>query len=218
VIACDRRQLVRHFLPRIREAFLDDHHAEAPADPEKGPAAWVSSLVPEATVPRGPGTRLRLLGAGRLVPPRLTPLGIRLLALLWALIVGQAAVAGNLATREEGPSPSNSVQTATTGKAQSGSPDRVDRLGCGWTLRWHKRLHAFPRIAPLDDPNDDETSDDPNDDDDAWDDLNGDDETDGPIIAWFRETVHHRYAPEYAPITWTAPPSLPFLMQRRLRC
>src|SRR5262245_50974368 len=98
-------------------------------------------LVPEAPVPRGAGTRLRMPAGARLVPRRLTPLGIRLVALLWALIVGQAAVAGHLATREEGPSPSNSVQNATTGQDQSGHGGRAPRFGCGWTLRWHKRLH-----------------------------------------------------------------------------
>jgi hypothetical protein len=69
-----------------------------------------------------------------------------------------------------------------------------------------------------DDPYDNETSDDPNDDDDAWDDLNGYEDSDVPIIAWYWETVPHPNVPAGAPLTWNAPLSPPFLTLQRLRC
>jgi hypothetical protein len=218
VVACDRRQLVRHFLPRIRTAFLGDHDAEAPADPERGPARRVSSLGPEVPVPIGTGTRHGRLAAVCLVPLRLTPLGIRLVALLWALILGQASVAGNLSVREEVPPPDNSVPAAATGWVPSGSADSLAGSENKGSLRPHKRFHAFPRIPRGNDPNDDETSDDPNDDDDAWDDLNAHDDTDVPMLAWLQETVPFLIAPECAPAIRPVPPSPPFLTPQRLRC
>jgi hypothetical protein len=209
---------VRHPLPRIETAFLDHHDADAPDDPERGRAARVSSLVPGVPVSIGPVTRHGILSAVSLIPLRLTPLGIRLVALLWALGLGQASVAGNPAAREEGSPPDNAVQTATTNRLQSGSPDSVARLVKTWHLRSHRRSHVFPRFSSGDDPNDNETSDDPNDDDDAWDDLNGYDDTDVPIITWLWESLPHLNAPECAPLAWTAPTSPPFLTLQRLRC
>jgi hypothetical protein len=161
--------------------------------------------------------RGRLAAVSR-VPLRLTPLGICLVALLWALGLGQASVTGYPAAGEGGSPPDHSVQTASTNRLQSGSPDSVARLARSWHLRSHRRSHAFPRFSSGDDPNDNETSDDPNDDDDAWDDLNGYDDTDVPIITWFWETLPHLNAPESAPVAWTGPLSSPFLTLHRLRC
>jgi hypothetical protein len=183
--AAERRQLMRHFLTRIRMASLD-----------------------------GRGT-LAALGIDRL---RCTPLGIAVLALLWALSLGQGAVAGNPAAREEGPPAGNSAQTGSTGRAQTGIPDSMARLGNGWRLRSHKHHHAFPKITLGDDPNDNETSDDPNDDDDAWDDLSAVVDRDAPTIGWLWQTMPCQDAPRCAPVTRTLPSTSPFLTQQRLRC
>jgi hypothetical protein len=153
-----------------------------------------------------------------LVPPRCTRIGISLVALLWPLTLGQASAAGSLGARQKEPPPSNAVQTTSTGRVQSGSPDHDARPGSGSHLRPHKRSHAFPKIARDDDPNDDETSDDPND-DVLWDDPTDYDDTGVPIIAWLQEMVPDLDAPDCAPVTWTAHlPSSPFLMLQRLRC
>jgi hypothetical protein len=105
------------------------------------------------------------------------------------------------------------------GRAQSGSPDPLGRLGTSWKLRGHKRHHLFPKIICGDDPYDDETSDDPNDDDDDWDDLSGYVDSDGPIVAWLHEIVLYLSAPGAANTIRTNPPSLPpFLAFPQLRC
>jgi hypothetical protein len=185
VSADERRQLVRHFLTRIRMASSDGH-----------------------------STRCGALGDR----PRRTPLGIGVLALYWALSLGQGAAAGNPAAREEGSPAGNSVQTGSTGRAQTGFPDSMARLGNGWRLRSHKPHHAFPKITLGDDPNDNETSDDPNDDDDAWDDLSAVVDRDAPTIGWLWETMPCQNAPQCAPVIRTLPPTSPFLTQQRLRC
>jgi hypothetical protein len=193
-------------------------HAQAPADPERGPAARVSSLVPEVSVPSGPGARHGILVAVCLVPLRLTPLAVRLVALLWPLILGQMSVAGDLATRKEGPPSDSPVQTVSTGRGQSGSPVSVARFGIGSKLRPHKRSHAFPKITCDDDPNDDEASDDPND-DVVWDDRNDRDDTGMPVIGCLQEMVRNLPPPEVESVPdSTAPPSSPLLTTQRLRC
>jgi hypothetical protein len=143
---------------------------------------------------------------------------IRLVAMSWALVLGQASVAGDLAAREEGPPPDGSSQTALSRPVRSGSPDRVARFGSGWTLRWHKRPHAIRKSECPNDPTDDETSDNPNDDDDAWDDLSADDDFSSPIVACLQETVPGLDAPERVPVTRVPLLSSPFLPLPRLRC
>jgi hypothetical protein len=209
---------MERILPRMRETFLGGHRAEAPAHPVQGPAAGVSSLMPKVPEPIGPGARHRRLAEVCLVRRRLTLLGISLVALPWALILGLASIAGNLAAREEASPPDGPGRTASTVRVQPGSPVRIPRLGGGSTLRSHKRSTAVPKIVPPYNPNGDKTSDDPDNDDDAWDEPNDSDDTDVPIIAWFQEMVPSLFGPEPAPVTWTAPTSPPFLKRQRLRC
>jgi hypothetical protein len=183
---------VRLFLPRIRKVLLGVFLAETPA-------------------PQGD------LAAACLVPLRRTPLGIGVVALLWALSLGQASVAGTLAEHKGSPPPDNSVQTAATGRTQSGTPTNATRHGAGSTLRPHKRSHAFPRISRDDDSQDDETSDDPND-DVIWDDPNDDDDPGMPVIAVPHETVPDLLPTGRAPVTRPALPSSPLRTLERLRC
>jgi hypothetical protein len=149
---------------------------------------------------------------------RRTAVGVGVLALFWALSLGQGAVAGNDLAREEKPAPGNAVQSGSTGRAQMGLPDTMARLGNGWRLRSHKHHHVFPKITLGDDPNDNETSDDPNDDDDAWDDLSAVVDRDAPTIGWLWETLPCQDAPQCAPVARTLPSLCPFLTQQRLRC
>jgi hypothetical protein len=213
-----RSQPLRQFLPRIGTAYLGGHRAEAHADPQRGQTVRVAFDLPKEPGPSGPGTRQGRVAAASVGLLRYTSHGVRLVALIGALFLAQAWVAGNPAAREQRPSRHNSVQTVPAGRVQSGSPDSVDRLVRNWNLRWHKRHVAFPKFARGDDPNDNETSDDPNDDDDAWDDLNGDDDTDVPIITWLWDTVPYLSPAERAPVIATAPSSPPCQTRQRLRC
>jgi hypothetical protein len=200
----------------MRDAFLDDDRAQAPADPRRGPAAWVSSLAPEVPVPSGSTARNGTVAAVCLVPPLLTLLAIRLVTLVCALILGQASTSESLAARGEAPPPDGPVQAAT---AVTATPS------CSVTRSVRIRPHHGTNVVPhflrprSDDPNDDTTSDDPNDDDDAWDDLNADDNTHVPVIAWRPEIVRYLIDLEagYAPAS-TRPPSSPFPTLQRLRC
>jgi hypothetical protein len=204
----------------MKANVLDDL-VEAPADPGRDPAAGISSLMPEVPLPIGPGARPRLLAAGGAVEPRFGPLGMTLVALLWALIVGLASTAtSSLAVRKASPPSIAADEAATAVRVRPASPVHVARLRSGSILRSHKRPPALPRIAAAYDPNDDATSDDPDEDDDDETSkfLDGPDDTDGLIIAWHQEMMHFLIAPDRAPVAWVAPFFSPLLTLQRLRC
>jgi hypothetical protein len=211
---------MRSSLPRISEASYGGDHAQAAVDPERGPAARVSSAMSEMPASSGPGARYGTLAVLCLVPLRLMLLGICSVALLWPLMPGQAAAAGKLSARVEGRHPDGFVPTASTGPIQCGSPVNAARLGSGAIHPLHKGKgrHVFPKIDGANDPSDDGTSDDPNDDDDAWDDLNGDVDRGVPVLAELQEMAPCLSAPKCALVTRTTHPTSPFLSQQRLRC
>jgi hypothetical protein len=125
------------------------------------------------------------------------------------------------ASRTRHPVPkSRSVQAATAVPDVSDSLVRVVWPERRSTLGSRKRPTACSAIAGAGDPNDDETSGDPDEDDDNETSkfLNGGDDTDVPIIACFQEKVPYLSAPQCALVTWTEPPSSPFLTSQRLRC
>jgi len=146
-------------------------------------------------------------------------LGIRLVTLLWALILGQAAVADNLGAWRLGSPPASPARTASSGRVQPGAPIRVAPFASSSSLRPHKHPHAFPLFGSLNDPTDDEMSDDPTDDNEAWDDLNACVDTNAPTIVWLQEVVCYLIASEaeFSP-AWAEMPSSPFLAPQRLRC
>jgi hypothetical protein len=138
--------------------------------------------------------------------------------LFWALLLGRASAAGGPEGRAEDPAAGHLTLTTSAGQAHAGTPETNSRQARRWILHRHKPSLVFPKIARGDDPNDDETSDDPNDDDDAWDELNCFDDTDVPFVTWLPVALMRADAPEPAPALRAAPPSSPFLTQRRLRC
>ncbi len=84
---------MRQCLPRIRMAFLRDRSNKVPAARECGPAERVALPVSEVRVPNGPGTRQGSLPAADRLLRLLMPLGLCLVGLLWALIVGPGMIA-----------------------------------------------------------------------------------------------------------------------------
>jgi hypothetical protein len=185
---------VDQILLLTRVTHLGDHRAEAPADPVRGPVGWASS------------SRMQ----------RVT----RLVALIWALILGQASVAGSLAAREVARAPKSPDLATTVDRVVCDSQTHVAQSEHGAHARSLKRHGTRSKIALWKNPDcDDETSNDTDDDDDTSNDLNDDDETDVPIIFWLQDPVRYLIAVEagFAP-SWTETLSSPFPMYRQLRC
>jgi len=110
-------------------------------------------------------------------------------------------------------------QTATAGTLVSDSRACTTWSQKGSTLLLSKRPLASFGTDGSNDPSDDGTTRDPTDDDQTSKDLDGDGETNVPIIALLTELVPYLVAPECAPATWTEVPSSPFLLPLpRLRC
>jgi hypothetical protein len=184
------------------DAFLGDDRTQAPADPGRDPAAWVSSLVPEVPVPSGPGASSGAVAGVCLVSPHPTRRAIRLVALILALILGQVSTVGNVAAREEVPLPGDILRAASTIRVVSDSRVCVDRvLNGSIQLSDGRPFVSFDDVA-WDDPDDD------------------DDETDEPIT-WLEEMDRYLCLTaseiSFAP-AWTETPSSPFFASQRLRC
>jgi len=97
---------------------------------------------------------------------------------------------------------------------------RITRLQNG-SILCCRQLPPSHIVAVPADANDDTASDDDDtsDDDDSWDNLNGDDDTDSPVIAWLHAMVP--YIAPYCPreMSWIIPSSFPlFLPFQPLRC
>jgi len=200
--------------------FLGDDRAEAPADPVWDPVVWVSSSVRQVSVSSGPGSWRGTIAAACLDSPFPTQRVIRLVALIWALILGHASLAGSLAAREVARAPQAPDLAATVDPVVSNSSTRVAQSEHGSRLRSLKRHGVGTKIARRYDPNcDDETSRDSDDDDDTSNDVNDDDETDVPIVFWLQDPVRHLIAleAESAPV-WIETLDSPFPVQQRLRC
>jgi hypothetical protein len=202
----------------MRDAFLGEDCFRAPADPEKGPAAQVSSLVPEISAPSVSTARNGTVAVVRLQLPRLGFPALRSVAQIWVLTLGQAATAESPVAREGAPPPDGSVGITTAVCPTPPCPP-VARLA---KIRHHGRTCVTPHFPRprLYDPNDDVASDDPNDDDDGdWEDPTADDNSNDSAIAWLPEMVRYLTASEVgsAP-AWAETPSSPFLTPHRLRC
>ena len=203
---------------RITQTYLRVDPSRAPSHPGSGAAAWVSLRLSDAAVPSGSDARCGSGGAGCLVPPRLRLLAIGLVALTWALIVGQTSIAGGLAARVETPLPESAVPAA-----KDVGPTPLCPVARREKARHHGRLHVAPRFPRprSEDLNDDETSGDPDDDDDddTTDYVNGNDDTNAPMTAWVQEIFRYRSDLESeAGPTWTHTLSSAFPRLQRLRC
>jgi len=204
----------------MRAMFLGDDRAEAPADPVRDPVVWVSSSVRQVSVSSGPGSWRGTLAAVCLVSPSRTQRVIRLVALIWALLLGHASVAGSLAAREEARAPHSPDLAATVDPVVSDSHTRVAPSEHGARPRSLKRHGVGSKIALWNNPDcDDEASRDSDDDDDTSHDLNDVDETDVPILFCLQDMVRYLIVleAESAP-AWTETPYSPFPTQQRLRC
>ncbi len=185
---------MRHSLSRTRRTFLGDDRPVAPAHPERGSAARASSRVPGPGERRGPATAVCP------VSHRTTPRAIRWVALIWALSLGQVSTAGNVAAREEVPSPSDLLRAVSTLRVVSDPRLRVYRFPNGSIQPSSGRPFAFS-------------------DDVAWDDPGSNDEEVDESITCFSETVCYLTVIEVrsAP-TCTEIRSTPFLQPQPLRC
>ncbi|WP_020466143.1 hypothetical protein [Singulisphaera acidiphila] len=183
---------------RSKEARLGDRDAVAPADPEIGPGARISSSVPVALGPGDPGACSRQKAACRPVLPRSPLHAIGLAVLIWLLNPGQQAVtAGNVAAQKEVPTLCGLQQATSTLRVVAGSFVLADRQQNRSIHSSDGRLFGFP-------------------DEMAWDDDNG--ET-APPIAWLQERNFSSIAPAVGSTpTWIEPPASPLLMPARLRC
>ncbi len=193
-------RLVDQILRLMRAKFVGDKQAEAPTD-----GVWVSGgRVPSA---------VQSLALAQHV--------FRLVALIWALSLGHASIAGTVVPREVAP------RSPRTQSGPNGRPGRAQLTRCaaqsehGSRRRSLKRHHVSSKIALWHNPDcDDETSQDSDDDDDTSNDLNSNnDETDVPITFWLQDRVCYLIAleTESAP-PWTETPSSPFPTLQRLRC
>jgi hypothetical protein len=200
----------------MRDAFLSDDRDQALADPDWGPAAWVSSSVAEVPVASGPTARNGTVAAVCPVPSLITRLASHLVILVWTLILGQASTSDCLAAPEEASTLEGPVRAATALRPTPSRP--VAKLVRIRPYRGTNVAAHFPKPR-TNDTDDDAASDDPNDDDDNWDDLSADDNTDVPVIAWLLEMVRYLDDLEvgYAPAS-TQPSSSPFPTLQRLRC
>ncbi len=156
------QRLVDQILRLMRATFFGDKHAEAPADGVRGSGGRVLSAV-----------QLRSR----------TQHLFRLVALIWALILGHASFAGTVVPREVAPAPRGPNPAPTADRVVPDSPARAAQSEHGSRRRSLKRHHVSSKIALWHNPDcDDETSQDSDDDDDTSNDLNdNDDETDLPI-------------------------------------
>jgi hypothetical protein len=190
----------------MRATFLGGDPAEAPADPVRDPVVSVSPLV--RVVPVSSSCRTQHV--------------IRLVALIWALLLGHASIAESLAAREVARAPKGPDLAARVDQILSDSHTRAAQSEHGSRLHSHKRPSARSKIVLWYNPNgDDETSRDSDDDDDTSDDLNDDDDddTDVPIVVWLQDLVPYMIVleAESAPV-WTETLYSPFPAQQRLRC
>lgn len=156
--------------------------------------------------------------AVRLMPARVTSLGVLLAALLWAQGLGASTLMGDHAAREQGRPPDNPVPAASTSQVPCGVHNPIGRLAKAWRLRSHRSHRAILQLCFGDDPNDNETSDDPNDDDDAWDDLSANHDSEMPLTVGLCETLPYPNALEGAAVHPIIPSSPLFLTRQRLRC
>jgi len=110
---------------------------------------------------------------------------------------------------------------ATVDRVVTHTRGRVTRLLNGSILCWRDRPLTHILAVPWE-ANDDTASDGDDssgDDDDSRNDLNGDDNTDSPVIAWLQALVLYLIAPDSAPATsWNSPSFHPFPRSQRLRC
>ena len=193
-------RLVDQFLRLMRAKFVGDKYAEAPTD-----GVWVSGgRVPSA---------VQSLALAQHV--------FRLVALIWALGLGHASIAGTVVPREVAPPPRGTNPAPTADRVVPNSPARAAQSEHGSRRRSLKRHHMSSKIALWHNSDcDDETSQDSDDDDDTSNDLNSNnDETDVPITFWLQDRVCYLIAleTESAP-PWIEPPSSPFPTLQRLRC
>jgi hypothetical protein len=149
---------------------------------------------------------------------------IRLVALIWALILGNASNADSRVAREVAPAPKGADVAAKLDRVLSNSQTHVAQSEHGSRKRSLKRHGVGSKIALWHNPDcDDETSQDSDDDDDTSNDLNDndddDDETDVPILFWLQDVGRYLIALEgkSAP-AWTETLYSPFPTQQRLRC
>lgn|GEM_PF-1139664 len=208
------------FLPRSKEVFLGVHHAESLADLEREAAAAISSSGPEAGGLRGPGARSGALVALCRLPHRVSIPVVCLVALLWALVLGQASFAGSVPNPEKVPSPDGPSQATKAVRVVSHDHAHIAPWENGSALPSDVKFRPSRRTHHSSHLNGGRTSDDPNDDDDAWNYLSADDDhTDASITLWLPEIALDLMAPEaQSTSAWTSPPSSPSLMCPPLRC
>jgi hypothetical protein len=189
----------------MRATILGGDHAEAPADPVRGPVGAVSSLVRPVSVSSS----------------RPTQGVIRLVALIWALLLGHGSIAGSLAAPEVARAPKGPDPATTVEQVVSDSQTHLAQPEHGSRKRSLKRHGVGSKIALWHNPDcDDETSQDSDDDDDTSNDVNdNDDETDVPFVFWFQDPVRYLIALEAESArVCTETPLSPFPTLQRLRC
>lgn len=208
------------FLPRIGDGFTGNGPAIRCVDSVERSAASASWQFCAAPVTKSPGTCFDQLGLGIWTLPWRYLLQIGLMALLFALVLEAASIAGSFPRREVAPPPHIPEPATIPLRVVSDHHAGLPRPEGGWILRLGRRARTFLPVPVLDNPNDDETSDDPADDDDAWEDLEAFDDVEVPGPAWLPQIDRCQSECETpSGLFWpTRPPVIPFLTFQRLRC
>lgn len=204
----------------MREVWLGDDRAAAPADPGLGSAVRVSFSAFETVMSAGLGGESGSTLLGLPISPRSSTFVTRLLPAVCALVLGflsiEVSVAtSNLARRSRG----DSMHGPVCVEGIQSAPVRLARWEPCSHRRSHKRIILRPEPLRANDPSDDGTSRDPDDDDDTTNDLSVNNNSDEPFTAWFSKMDRYVIALRAvsAPVSLDLPSS-PFPAFRQLRC
>jgi hypothetical protein len=150
--------------------------------------------------------------------PRLHKLVIRVVMFSWAIVLGEASLAGSVSMGERARHPVGPA------RAEAAIPGSIDSPKSAQTnspppLRAGKRHRKFvPTVLPESPNGDDGTSRDPYDDNESSNDLKVDDESDAPIAS-IDLTVDYASVPESESVPTSAKTHLPpFVTSKPLRC